>query len=242
MKKYIAFLLCLIMIILRVSGETKKDNEDKDDSSLNQNTNFEPSDSLDGDNTNDNSSTPVSEAEKAMNLYEAALNNEICVFDEQLGEISIKDCRFLNNNVTVGECERINKAILDMDGDGINEYVLQSADESDHIVLHYYDENIYSYSFGNTDFRHLNTNGTFYWSKFPNGSYTANWICGLNRLVFDGSSVSIQEIYKMNMTEDEYLENDEYCIEGKQVTYHEFIEHYQNYQKDRKKLSCFAFK
>ena len=217
MKKYIAFLLCLIMILSFVSCGS---NEDQDD--LSSNENGGSSDVDDGTN-GDNVTMPISEAEKAMQMYEAAIRGEIYVVDEQFGEISLNDCRFLTNNVTVGECKFINKAILDMDGDGINEYIIQAQDEADHIVLHYYDGKVYSYSFGVTEFRHLNTNGTFYW--FSNSNH---WVGGLSRLVFNDSSISIEKMYEVNIYEDE--DKDAYYIEGKPVTREEFGEQYDYYK------------
>ena len=215
MKKYIAFLLCLIMILSLISCNF---NDDKDDLSSNENGGV--SDVNDGNTNDDNVNPSISEAEKAMQMYEAAIKGEIYVVDEQLGEISLKDCRFLTNNGTVGECEILNKAILDMDGDGINEYVIQSGDEADHIVLRYYEGKIYSSSFGITEFRHLNTNGTYFWSFREN-----NWVCGLNRLVFNGSLISIEKMYEVNLDYD-----NTYYIEGKQVTYEEFRDQYDYYK------------
>ena len=215
MKKYIALLLCLIMILSLVSCDF---NNDQDDLSSSENGGLSD---VNDDSTNDDNITPsVSENEKAMRMYEAAIKGEIYVVDEQLGEISLKDCRFLTNNVTVGECEILNNAILDMDGDGINEYVIQSGDEADHIVLRYYEGKIYSYSFGITEFRHLNTNGTYFWSFGEN-----NMVCGLNRLVFNGSSISIEKMYEVNIDYD-----NTYYIEGKQVTYEEFRDQYDYYK------------
>ena len=215
MKKYLALLLCLIMILSMVSCDF---NNDQDDLSSSENGGLS---NVDNGSTNDDNVTPsVSEAEKAMRMYEAAIKGEIYVVDEQLGEISLKDCRFLTNNVTVGECEILNNAILDMDGDGINEYVIQSGDEADHIVLRYYEGKIYSYSFGITEFRHLNTNGTYFWSFGEN-----NMVCGLNRLVFNGSSISIEKMYEVNIDYD-----NTYYIEGKQVTYEEFRDQYDYYK------------
>ena len=128
MKKYIAFLLCLIMILSLISCDF---NNDQDDLSSKENDNS--SEVNDGISNDDNVTPSVSEAEKAMRMYEAAIKGEIYVVDEQFGEISLNDCRFLTNNVTVGECKFINKAILDMDGDGINEYVIQAQDEADRL-------------------------------------------------------------------------------------------------------------
>ena len=234
MKKYIAFFLCLMMILSLVSCEL---NEDQDTLSQNENTD---SDSIENDSINDNTTPQRSEAEIAMEMYEAAINDEICVFDEHLGEIKLEDCHFPSNNLRLGECEILNKAILDMDGDGINEYVIQAQDEADHIVLHYYDGKVYSYSFGVTEFRHLNTNGTFYW--FSNSNY---WVGGLSRLVFNGSSISIEKMYEVNIYEDE--DKDAYYIEGKPVTREEFGEQYDYYKyystdyivrKSKKRKGC----
>ena len=217
MKKYIALLLCLLMILSLFSC---KSNETQDD--LSSTPNSDSSD-VNEDSTNDDSITPPSEAEIAMEMYEAAISDKICVIDEHLGEIKLKDCRFPSDNLRLDECEILNKAILDMDGDGINEYVIQSGDEADHIVLHYYDGKVYSYSFGVTEFRHLNTNGTFYW--FSNSNY---WVGGLSRLVFNDSSISIEKMYEVNIYEDE--DKDAYYIEGKPVTREEFGEQYDYYK------------
>ena len=175
MKKYIAFLLCLMMVLSLVSC---KSNEDQDTLSQNENNDTAPSGLVESDNT----STQISDAEKAMKMYEAAINDEICVIDEHLGEIKLKDCRFPSNNLRLGECEILNKAILDMDGDGINEYVIQSPDK-DHIVLHYYDGKVYSYGFDNRSFHNLNTDGSFYWREHYGSE---NWTRGLNQIAFDG--------------------------------------------------------
>ena len=146
MKKYIAFLLCLMMILSLFSCNSKENQPTP----------------LQNENTND-TSTQISEAAKAMGMYEAAIKGEICVFDEHLGEVKLKACRFPSDNLRLDECEILSKAILDMDEDGINEYVIQSPDK-DHIILHYHDGKVYSYCFDSSNFYNLNTDGSFYWS------------------------------------------------------------------------------
>ncbi len=215
MKKYIAFLLCLMMILPLISCEL---NEDQDTLSQNENTD---SDSIENDNTN-NTSTQISEAEKAMQMYEAAINDEICVIDEHLGEIKLKACRFPSDNLRLDECEILSKAILDMDGDGINEYVIQS-ETKDHIVLHYYDGKVYSYCFDRNNFYNLNIDGSFYWSD---SSEFENLIRGLNQITFNGSSLSIKEIYRIkHINPLDYYEKPEFYVDGKQITHEEFLEH-----------------
>ena len=177
MKKHIVFLLCLIMILSLFSCESNNNQEDR---SSNENTD---SSDVSEDSTND-----ISEAEIAMQMYEAAINDEICVVDEHLGEIKLKDCRFPSNNTELDECKLLTKAILDIDQDGVNEYVIKSPD-NDHIVLHYHNGKVYSYCLGISDFYNFNTDGTFYWYD---SSEAGEWECGLNKIIFDGSTVTYE--------------------------------------------------
>ncbi len=162
------------------------------------------------------------DGEIAMDMYDAAIKGEVCVFDESLNEVKLEDCRFPSNNLRLGECEILTKAILDMDQDGINEYVIQS-EANDHIVLHYYDGKVYSYCFDSNSFYNLNTDGSFYWINSSDDSR------GLNQLSFDGSSMSIKEIYKIKYPQHEYYEGDEFYMDGKQITYEEFSDYDRNH-------------
>ena len=207
-------------------------NNDQDDLSSSENGGL--SDVGDGSANDDNVTPSVSEAEKAMRMYEAAIKGEICVFDEHLGEIKLEDCRFPSNNLRLGECEILNKAILDMDGDGINEYVIQSPDK-DHIVLHYYDGKVYSYGFDNSRFHNLNTDGSFYWRD----SYgSENWTRGLNQITFDGSSLSIKEIYRIKLISPPDDIN-EYYMGGDEISRNEYLEYYNHTCKTRMSFSPF---
>ena len=165
MRKIVAVLLCLVMSLLLFSCNISDDEN--------------------------NTPAPDPETQKAMEMYEQAIKGEICVFDEALGEVKLGACTFPSDNLRFDECEILNKAILDMDGDGVDEYVIQS-NAKDHIVLHYYDGTVYSYSFDSSDFYSLNTDGTFYWID---AYETENCTRGLNQIEFDGSRLSIKQIY-----------------------------------------------
>ena len=171
------------------------------------------------------SSAQLSDAEKAMQMYEGAIKGDIYVFDERLGEIKLKDCRFPSNNLRLGECEILSKAILDMDKDGINEYVIQS-ETKDHIVLHYCNGKVYSYCFDSSKFYNLNIDGSFYWSD----SYESeNWAHGLNRITFNESSLITKEIYRIkHISPFDFYENLEFYVDGNQITREEFLDHHKS--------------
>ena len=220
MKKLVAFLLCLMMILSLFSCMS---NENQNDLSSNENTSL--SDVNDDSTDDDDTTLQLSKAETAMEMYEAAIKGELCVFDELLGEVKLEDCRFTSNNLRLGECEILGKAILDMDGDGINEYVIQS-EEKDHIVLHYFNGKVYSYCFGRSNFYNLKTDGSFYWSD----SYESeNWSHGLNQISFNGSSLSIKEIYRIkHISPLDFYENLEFYVDGKQITRGDFLDYHKS--------------
>lgn len=153
------------------------------------------------------------EAEIAMEMYEAAINDEICVFDQRLGEIKLKAFRFASN-LRLDESIIDGKAVLDMDGDGICEYIIRSA-SMDSVILRYYDGKVYSYSFYFRNFFNVNTDGSFSW----NDSLA---IYGSSKLTFDGELLIIKEIYKI-VNDGE--PNAEYYIDGKQVTHEELLKY-----------------
>ena len=213
MKKYIFFLLCLIMILSLISCDINNNHED-----LSSNENGGLSD-VNDDSTNDDNITPsVSENEKAIQMYEAAINDEICVIDEHLGEIKLKACRFPSNNSRLDESIIDGKVVLDMDGDGICEYIIFSA-SMDGLVLHYFNGKVYSFSFY---FYNVNTDGSFYWDD---SSVTGCYSYGANKLHFDGELLKIEEIYKV-VNDGE--SNVEYYIDGKQVTHNEFLKYIED--------------
>ena len=203
MKKYITFLLCLLIILSLFSCDLNKDQ-----SAPSQN-----------DIISNNTSAEISEAERVMKMYETAIAGEIAVIDSDLGEIKLSDCAFKSDNLRLGDCVSLSKVILDMDGDGINEYFIQSPDK-DHIMLRYYNGKVYSYCFDKNNFYNLNTNGSFYWSD-PYES--ENWYHGSNQITFDGSSLIIKEIYRIrHLHSFDFYEELEFYADGKQLTRREF--------------------
>jgi len=223
MKKLIAVLLCLVNVFALLSCE-KTETE---------NNTIQKSDAQ--SQSTENGDAPMSkqepsEAEIAMKMYQEVLEDKLCVVDERLGEIKLKDCRFLMQNVSVAECEILKKAVLDLDQDGVNEYVIQSEDK-DHIVLRYYDGKVYSYCFDRNNLCNLNTDGSFYWND---ASVSGKIIFGFDRFNFDGALLCIEEIYKIQYSSDDTIE---FYMGGKQVVYEEYLEYYNHNNKTRMTFS-----
>ena len=170
----------------------------------------------------------------AIEMYEEAINDKICVFDEHLGEIKLKSLRFPSNNTTLEECKLLTKAILDVDQDGVNEYVIKSPD-NDHIILHYYNGKVYSYCLYSNDYYEFNTDGTFYWYDC---SEAEGEECGLNKIIFDGETLNVKSIYSLKHSENPTKY--EYFVEGEAVAEDEYYDYRNsNYPKERMTFSYF---
>lgn len=175
------------------------------------------------------------QSEIAMEQFAAAINDEICVFDEHLGEIKLKSLRFPSNNIRLDECKLLTKAILDLDQDGVNEYVIKSPNH-DCIILHYHNGKVYSHCLDTDDFYNFNTDGTFYWYD---SSVAGGWECGLSKIIFDGETLNIKSIYSLKYSENPATDY-EYYVEGEVVTEREYYDYRaHNIHKERMKFSQF---
>ena len=228
MKKYIAFLLCLIMLLSSCNSDKENDTA----SSNNETTDKEQNSTQSSDNTatnnttaTDNNNTAANESlfvrnEEhyiAMEAYAAVIKGEACAIDERLGEINLKDYHFPSNNTRLEECKLLEKAVLDVDGDGVGEFVIKSPDQ-EYIILRYYSGEVYSYCLDSCDYYKFNTDGTFYWAISPD---TSAMECGLSKITFDGDSLNVRSLYSLKGPMQ-----CEYFVDGKAVTAKE----YHNYR------------
>ena len=233
MKKYRAFLLCLIMLLSSCNSDKENDtassNNDTTDKEQNSaqsydNTATDNNAATDNNTTTNNNTTtdePIFEKSEehyiAMRAYASVIKGEAFAIDERLGEINLKDYHFPSNNTRLEECKLLEKAVLDVDGDGIGEFVIKSSDQ-EYIILRYYNGKVYSYCLDSCDYYKFNTNGTFYWAISPD---TTAMECGLSKITFDGESLSIKSLYSLKGPMQ-----CEYFVDGKAVTAKE----YHNYR------------
>ena len=208
MKKYIAFLLCLMMILSLVSCGS---DEYQDDLSSN----------------DDNVTTSVSEAERAMQAYEAALKNEIRVCETDIEEWNyLKDCKTPYNRIPLCELERIGYIYIDIDGDSINELVIDCGDT---LILRYYEGTVYVYPFTFRNMYQLNTDGSYNWNHTGQ-----DFEYGEDQLAFDGAELRTKELWRI-VNDGE--PNTEYYIDGKQVTQERILKYIEDNPKTRIEFS-----
>ena len=151
--------------------------------------------------------TKISSGLKFLAMY---TKDEISVFDVLLGEKKLKNCYFESNNLRVDEASIDGKAVIDIDKDGICEFIIRSS-SMDSLILRYYNGKVYCYSIC----FNLNVDGSFSWN-YSSATY------GVSRLYFDGELMEIKEIYKVvNGGEP----NAEYYIDGKQVTHEKLLQY-----------------
>ena len=216
MKKWIAFLMCLTMVVSLFSCRT---NDLKGEEAV-------TTDDQKGEETiTSNDIDPSSSNAIAMEMYEAAINDEICVFDEHLGEIKLKDCRFPSNNLKLEDSIVYGTTNLDMDQDGISEYIIE-AYSHDSIVLHYYNGKVYTFAFKFEEFNNLKTDGSFLW----NGPYMKGVVdSGAKKLKFEGSKIKFEDIFKTIYDDKQTAKH---YIGNKSVTYEEITEYQKEFTAD----------
>ena len=195
MKKLVALLMCLITVLSLFSCDA---NDQKTEAPA---------------TTNTASPTPN---DVAMQMYESAIKDEICVVDERLGEVKLKSLRFASNNTSLGESKLLKKAILDVDRDGANEYVIQSPN-SEHIILHCSNGKVYSYWLDAVESYQFNQDGSFYWYDSPEEH---GYACGLSQITFVRETLCIKSLYKLQYSKNST--NYEYFVEGEAVTSNEY--------------------
>lgn len=155
----------------------------------------------------------LSQAETAMEMYEAVLENEIKVYEIDTQEYNyLADCKTPYNRIPLSDCAQLKYAYTDMDNDGINELVI---DCSDILILRYYEGTIYLYPFTFRQLSHLYIDGSYSWNHTGE-----NFEYGVSRIYFEGTELKTNELYRI-VNDGE--PNAEYYMEGKRVTEKELL-------------------
>ncbi len=167
------------------------------------------------------------EAEIAMEMYEAVLKNEVKVYETDIEEYNyLKDCKTPYNRIPLCELESLRYVYMDVDGDSINELVIDCGYT---LILRYYEGTVYLYGFTFRSLYYLKTDGSYYWNN--TGS---DFEYGEKQLAFDGAELKPKEIWRI-VNDGE--PNAEYYIDGKQVTQEEVLKYIEDNPKTRIEFS-----
>ena len=151
----------------------------------------------------------LSENEIAMQMYEEALSG--------LGSYTTP-----YSGIPLCECEDLGYAYVDLDGDSVNELIIDCGDT---LILRYYGGKIYFYEFIFRSLYHLTTNGSYSWNH--NGS---DFEYGERQLYFEGATLKTRELWRIvNDGEPDA----EYYVEGKPVTQEELQKYIGDNQKTK---------
>ena len=170
--------------------------------------------------------TPLfSESDIAMEMYNAALEYEIKVYETVVGEYDyLRDIKTPNMSIPLCECDKLGYAFADVDGDSINELVIDCGDA---LILRYYQGCVYVYPFTFKNMYRLNTDGSYNWNNTGQ-----NFEYGEKQLAFEGAKLKPKEIWRI--VNDGELDA-EYYIGEKKVTSEELSKYIENIEKDQKK-------
>ena len=100
---------------------------------------------------------------------------------------------YLQKHLT--QCDNVQYAVLDMDGDG-KEEVLISGWTSDILVLHEENGNIYGFDFTFRGMYNVKTDGSYYWNTNQGNTY------GCSKLSFENGICSVVELNRAEFRED----------------------------------------
>lgn len=221
MKKYVAFLLCLMMILSLFSCNIKNANtpESSDNMTAGTTTQMPPNnhteDSTDSVPTESATESPSNtesvQNELAWQAYGMAIRNEIKIYYPLLSsppkEIYLKNvCGMEKSNPT-------RQALVDMDKDGINELILDY--KSFFILLHFENGFVYATDFHLKSMETIYTDGSFSWSHHDD---VFGYEYGISRVSFVNGIKKVEELCR--------IEGDSnFFINGVPVT----IEQYSDY-------------
>ena len=102
---------------------------------------------------------------------------------------------------SIASLDSVETCYLDMDGDGVVELLLRSG-MGDHLVLRYYEGEVFLYEFSYKEMDRVYEDGSFSWHSQI--YLEDNSVCyGDSRLTFDENSVTTQSLYTIYDGEDE---------------------------------------
>lgn len=123
-------------------------------------------------------------------LFEAVLQNELCVYDVDRGEyIGIDQCKAPYTGLTLDGLEDLRYAFVDMDGDGAEEMVLDCGDT---LIFRYHANTVWCYSVPFRNMDRIHTDGSYTWHHTG-----AEFAYGASRLSFSEDRLETEELWRV---------------------------------------------
>lgn len=205
MKKVILILFCLAILLMTVSCDINKtsfetlynDNPTDETQSVPEVSNND-SGQQENDNSIDNGtevfSVDYSNINNLPQNYLRVIKNEK-PFLFMGEEVLIDNYKSPYLQEYLNQCDNVQYAVLDMDGDG-KEEVLISGWTSDMLVLHEENGNIYGFDFTFRGMYNVKTDGSYYWNTNQGNTY------GCSKLSFENGICSVVELNRAEFRED----------------------------------------
>ena len=227
MKKYIAFLLCLIMLLSLVSCNETNDELDAQLSDDAENTTVQETskNTIVSDNKEDSVIDTV-QNRQARQAYGMALRNEIKIYYPILDSMTPAETYF-ERICGVKKGNPTRQALIDMDKDGIQELIL--AYEYFYILLHFENGMVYGTDFDLNSMETIYTDGSFAWSHTDD---IFGYECGISRFSLVNGIIKVEELCRAE-------ENSKFFISGIQITKKQYDD-YLN-KRERTPIAFTAF-
>ena len=155
----------------------------------------------------------LSQAERAMKMYAQTLSGLASYTTPYSG---IPFC----------ECENLGYAYVDLDGDSVNELIIDCGDT---LILRYYEGTVSFYEFPFRSLYYLQIDGSYSWNH--TGS---DFEYGENQIYFEGADLKTRELWRIvNDGEPDA----EYYIGDRQVTQEEILKYFEDDSKSKVEFS-----
>lgn len=203
MKKYLAFLLCLLMIISLCSCVVENGDNNENTTDTTDDTTDITTESVEEEISSEEepSPSPSLDAEKnksARQAYGAVLRNETVMYYPLRDSSKLKEMYF--ESMGLSDTKPSRQAMVDMDKDGINELILVYT--STIVVLHYENGLVYGFDTGLDSMETIYTDGSFSWSSYY-GMLGHEY--GISRLSFVNGKPKYEELCRREGTYNYYV-------------------------------------
>ena len=231
MKKIIALLVSILMLLALLSCNDQESNQtdsgseenNATDNTATQENNATDNTATQENNATDNAVTEEKPSKEAVAKALAdALESKIKVHETDTSKMNyLKDCLTPYQGIPLAACENLSYTCIDMDGDSYDELVIDCGDT---MLLRYFEGKVYLYRFSFRALYNLMSDGSYSWNNGGALNY------GEDRMYFEGTELKTKEVWSIVKDGEP---DAEYYIEGKRVTQEEILKYFEDNPKTK---------